>query len=384
MQKTADANDVKKYLNLFFNPFEYKNLPKTPTETSGQTALKHAGGLALGAGSLGLLLRYIKKAKDDAERTANSDKMKAYLAAKNPILSMDKSKRDKKKEEKLRRLGAETVNTESELLKRASEILKESYESPHGTGANANTLYKAWKGTTKQLGKISDKDVHPAHMAAAIIAALAGGYGGYKLGERQVERRTQNKLDEEISDRENEIDKLLLEEYNRVRQKTASEGYCTFEDLMTPFPTIEKEAMETALEKMANDATYEDFTTPTEGGSAVAQAAGDPVGTLGRGAASLYSLYAILTLAAGYKAARTYWDAKDPNRERIEQLKKVIDEKGKVKGTPSFIDLSPVEQQTQRKPKKTSVEMQAKRDNKNPSSKTTVDESDPYAKLLEG
>ena len=389
MQKTANATEIKKYLNLFFNPFEYKDLPRTPTETDTQSALKHAGGLALGYGSLGLLARYIKKSKDEADRTPNSEKMKAYLAAKNPILSMDKSRRDLKREEKIKRIGAEDVTTESELLKRASEIIKEAEEgvsgSPYGTGKN-DPMGDLWSGGTSALKKISDKDVHPSHMAAAVVAALVGGYGGYKVGERKIERNTQNKLDDEIAVRENEIDRLLLEEYKRLRHKTASQEYCTYEDLMTPLPSLDKEAIEGVLEKIAGgtDAGYDDFVAPTDPGSPMADMASDPLGTLGRGAASLYSLYAVLTLAASYKAARTYWDAKDPNRQRIEELKKVIDEKGKVKGAPSFIDLSPVEQQEQKKPKKTSVALQAQKDNKNPASKTTVDESDPYAKLLEG
>ncbi len=174
MQKTANATEIKKYLNLFFNPFEYKDLPRTPTETDTQSALKHAGGLALGYGSLGLLARYIKKSKDEADRTPNSEKMKAYLAAKNPILSMDKSRRDLKREEKIKRIGAEDVTTESELLKRASEIIKEAEEgvsgSPYGTGKN-DPMGDLWSGGTSALKKISDKDVHPSHMAAAVVAA---------------------------------------------------------------------------------------------------------------------------------------------------------------------------------------------------------------------
>jgi hypothetical protein len=148
-------------------------------------------------------------------------------------------------------------------------------------------------------------------------------------------------------------------------------------------PELNREEVHQILEKLASQqASFRDVGRSSS--SPEAAIAAEP-GRLIDAAGSLYSLYSIITLALGYKAARAYWDKTDPNRQRVDHLKSIIDEKGKVKGAPTFTDMSKIEQTTSPSRKKRhSVQIQEKKDNRNPASKTVVDDSDPYSQLLAG
>jgi hypothetical protein len=255
MNKQANADKIKKYLNLFLNPFEHQNLPRSREDKSFSTSLKHAGGLALGFGTLGVLARKMQAAKEKAERKESQEKIKAYIQAKNPIISLDESTRDPVRERKLKELGVKGIDTE--LIKSAA------------------------------VDPARNPKIHPSAQGLALLAALGGGYAGYRLADKKEDVELDAEIEERIAERENEIDRLLLEEYKRSRDKVASSD------------------------------RY-------EGGQGIVNKT-----------KSLYSLYAILAMAASYKAAKGHFDKKDPQRARMDELKKIMEEKSRIQGLRS-------------------------------------------------
>jgi hypothetical protein len=305
MDKKANTEKIKQYMNLLFNPLEHQNLPRAEGDKSLSTALKHAGGLAVGMGTLGVLARKLQAAKEKAERKESDNKIKAYVQSKNPVLSLDDSTRDPVRERKLKELGTKGLD---------STILKEAKVNP-----------------------FSNPKVHAMAPGLAALAALGGAYGGYRLADNAEDKKLESEIDEDVAERENQIDKLLLQEYLRKREKVAS------------------------ADKQKGQGLFNNVK-------------------------SMYMLYALLTMAGGYKASRSFFDAKDPNRQRMKELKKVMEEKGRVEGTPQFADLSKLPEQTApTRKKQSSVEIQKKEESKNPGSRDVpVDQDDPYANLLGG
>ena len=320
MLKNKEASAAQ-YANLLFNPFAFGkgDLPTTIDDTPTSKALKHAAGLAVGYGGLGMLMRYLKKIKDEADVTTTDTKMRDYIEAKNPILSLDPSTRDTKREQKERNIGVQrTVNDPTFSDKEASSKL---------------------------------------HPALAIAAALGAGYGGYRLADRKIDKDEQKEIDEQTAQDENKIDQLLYQEYVRSR----------------------------GLDKTAEQKPWYAPTVP-RGGSNPSNSAHYNPGTerVGAATASIYGVIALGLMALSHKAARSYMDNNDASRQRMKQLQKALEEKGKVRGAPRFADLSSFPG----KPGKTtsgshSVSLPRKSDNKNPAKSNAVkDDSDPYADLL--
>jgi hypothetical protein len=335
-----EANTAKQYANLMFNPFSIGNLPQTAGDSKTTTMAKHALGLTVGYGGIGLLARYAKHLKDKAQSTKSDERMKAFIGAHNPIVSLDPSTRDTKREEKERGIGVQETTEEVGLRKEAdgAEYMKQL-----------------------QRGK-----QHAMHPAVAIAAALAGGLGGYSLMDRKLDTDRNEDLEDQIETDENKIDKLLYEEYIKSRglDKTAEEDWIT-----------------------AGGHTYSSGKLPASEGTTLAGNAMDIVGDPAQGwslAKSTMGLVAMGLMALSYKASRNYMDENDPNRQRMKQLRSVIEEKGKVRSAPIFSDLSEFPE-APAKAKKTSsgTSLQRKSETKNPiKSATPADESDPYANLL--
>jgi hypothetical protein len=329
MNKESAAN-AQQYLNLLFNPFETENIPKSPGDTKLTTALKHGAGLTVGYGGLAMVLRYLKDLKERSEVTTDTEKMRSYIEAKNPILSLDGSTRDAKRERKEKDIGVQEVTSMPGISKTASAV-----------------------------GGMTSKDVSWMHPAIALAAMIGGGYGGYKLMDRKLDRQKNNEIQDEIEENENKIDKLLYEEYKRTR----------------------------GLDKMAY--TLGDAASDVKGRSNT-EAATDAMfspAKVGRMGASLYGIAALGLLTLAYKSSKDYMDENDPNRQRMSQLRKILDEKGKVRSAPKFADLSKLPKATGSAPKSSAsagVSLQRKSDNKNPikDSKAAVDETDPYAELV--
>jgi hypothetical protein len=323
MSNNTKEASAKQWANLFFNPLAFGkgDLPTTMGDTPTSTALKHAAGLGIGYGSVGMLLRYLKKLKDEADVTTTDEKMKAYIEAKNPILSLDPSTRDVKREAKEKSIGVQ----ETDVLKEAG-----------------------WTDPAKS----------PLHPALAIAAALAAGTGGWALADRKIDRKQQEDIDSEVAKEENKIDQLLYNEYLRTRG-------------------LEKSAKMTLGTELISE-TSAPLTTGTSSSH-------NPLITKGGAlATSVYGVVALGLMALAHKASRSYMDANDPNRQRMGQLRAALDEKGKVRGGTQFADLSDFSKASAPKPLKSSgVSLQRKSDSKNPAKDSkAVDPSDPYAELL--
>ena len=340
---------IKQYANLLFNPLEYDNLPVPAGTSPGVKALTHAGGLAVGYGGLGMLARQLIKAKEDEQRTKNQDKIKAYLKGKNQILSLDSSTRDSKTEDKLQATGASDTELLSGLSKDAA-------------------LDDIFTGTIDQGLAAASEGVEPLHGAGAIAAMLAGGYGGYKMMDNKIDTDLGEELEEGSIDTENNIDKLLLEEYKRVRQKEASQEEASLADMMSL----------TYTEKEATQATWQDNlgASGTRSGSKDFKITNAMVGA--------GSIYAIAAAAIAYNMSKNHADANDPRRRRMDALRQLMQNKGRIQGATTFTDMSKTDDlsaNAQPSKKTNSIDMPRKATS---ASKDipSADPTDPYAELL--
>lgn len=352
MNKKAN-NTVKQYANLFFNPLEYDNLPVPAGTSPLAKALTHAGGLAVGYGGLGALARKLLEDKETEQAHSDTDRLKAYLAGKNNILSLDSSTRDSKSEDKLQETGAEDLELTSELRKQANT-------------ADPNYIRSAIDQGTAAFSE----GVDPLHGAGAIAALLGGAYGGYKLMDNKIDTDKNKELKQEATEVENNVDKLLLEEYKRIRQKEASEEVATCEDIMA-LGSFDKTASSSVQDNLGAGGTQsggKDFSFT----NAAVGAAG---------------LYGIAALALSYKLSRAHSDANDPNRQRMKVLQQLMDNKGRIQGTTTFTDMSKdkdlnMSQNSQPSKTKTSVELPRKPATAASKDVPSADPTDPYAALL--
>jgi len=338
--KEASASQ---YANLFFNPFGHDNLPTTHNDTPTSKMVKHGLGLAVGYGGVGLLARYLVHMKNKAQATTSDEKMKSYIAAKNPILSIDPSTRDYKREAKEKEIGVQDVKEEGILEKSAEQLGGQVAENVNSFGADT------------ARGFMSGKQ-HDFHPALALAAALAGGVAGYSLMDKKLDTDTNKSLEDDIAVDENKIDKLLYDEYMKSRglNKQAREPW-------TPSSSQE----------------------PATHTGNIADAIRDPK-KIGNFMGSVAGLAALGIIALSYKASRDHFDESDPARQRLDKLKATLDEKGKMRGAPIFTDISEFPKGSSAKNGKGGgVGIQRKSENKNPvKDATPVDESDPYANLL--
>ena len=324
MSKNKEAS-VKQYANLFFNPFAFGegDIPTTARDTPTSTAVKHAAGLAVGYGGIGMLLRYLKKMKDEADVTTTDSKMRDYIEAKNPILSLDPSIRDTKTEQKEKGIGVQRTENDPTFM-----------------------------------GKEGSSAIHPA---LAIAAALTAGYGGYRLADRKIDRDEQREIDDQTAKDENKIDQLLYQEYVRSRG-------------------LDKVAVERGSVGGIK-AIEPSFSSEVSPGSPNYNPGVDKLTAT---TASIYGVIALGLMALSHKAARSYMDANDPSRQRMTALRSALSEKGKVRGAPKFADMSKFTGKAKSSPhKSSSVSLQRKSDTKNPATDAkAVDDSDPYSDLL--
>jgi hypothetical protein len=208
------------------------------------------------------------------------------------------------------------------------------------------------------MGKEGSSEIRPA---LAIAAALAAGYGGYRLADRKIDRDEQREIDDQTAKDENKIDQLLYQEYVRSRglDKVAKErGSVGGIKLIEPRPRSE------AYLGSSNYSPGWDKITSTT--------------------ASIYGVVALGLMALSHKAARNYMDSNDPSRQRMKELRSALSEKGKVRGAPKFTDMSKFKGKAKSSPhKSSSVSLQRKSDTKNPATDAkAVDDSDPYSDLL--
>jgi hypothetical protein len=297
----------------------------SPTNASPEKrALFHAGTLALGYGTLGFALRRIINKAEEEGRVEDASRLKAYVAARYPVVSPDPNLRDVKSEEKARALGVKPVE-----------------ESPELAFVQKGAAYKGES---------------PRHLALAAAATLAGGLGGWHLADFVSDTERREELDEAIAKKQNKIDKLVYKEYLRTRGLEDPMDKKAAEEMLEEFAMIEKEA-----EGIFADVRHD--------------------------VKSWWLLYAAATAVLGYKGAKAYFDKMDPNRKRIKELQEIAREKAKVKDAPVLMDESAfpeLEGAVKAKGggrKLQSVGLPGKEQTKAPREALT-DPKDPYANLL--
>ena len=336
------SNEASKYLNLLFNPFEYENLPKSKGETPFETGVKHAVGLTAGYGSIGMLMRYLHKMKTEASVTKNDKKMRSYINAKHPILSLDNSTRDLKTEQKEKGTGVRTVDEIPGLNKQAD--LRKAVSG-------------LWGGMNEGTSRLMSTNKDSLHPALALAAVLGGGGLGWSLAGNKITKDTNKELDNNIDENENAVDKLLYEEYIKTRG-------------LDKFAATDQEVYNRHSGQVPASATGN-----------ILEALKDPT-KLSAGAASAYSIAALGLTYLAYKTSKGYTDSIDEDRSRMKQLKNILSEKGKVRNAPKFYDMTSFPDKGSAVPKSNSVTIQRKSENTNPSKDTSVDQDDPYANLL--
>ena len=170
-------------LNTLFNPFERERIFYPPDSTPLSKALYHSGGLAVGYGGLGLVLRKVIQAHQGEKTQKTMKKLKAFSSARYPTLSIDPYLNDEAQEKELENLGV----PELPVLKAAN-------------------------------------DTSTMHMALAAAAVVAAGYGGWRLADYHSDKERGEQLDDRILKTRNLIDKMVFDEIQRTRgpQKAAA------------------------------------------------------------------------------------------------------------------------------------------------------------------
>jgi len=293
-QKKAAKDDMARVLNTFFNPVAFDRTIVSPDASPTKKALLHAGGLGIGYGGLAFVLRKLHKLKEAEELGINQELQrrradaKAYSSGKYPTFTIDPDAADLEEEEAL----------EDRLL---GEGQKE-----------ASGLLQGVAGTTGRfLDDISSGKHDPAHLALATAAVFAATAGGWRLADYAEDAQRREQLDTSIASTKNKVDKMIHEEYERVKgmgsQKKAADTIHAAD--------IEKQ----------NPSIGDTLTSPTRYPQAVA---------------NFWWLWATFAFAFSYKAMKTYSDKQDPARGRMKDLKKLMSSRQKQTGAPVILDAS--------------------------------------------
>ena len=320
---------LNRVINTLFNPLEYQNILQPTNSTPLSKGMHHAGALALGYGGLGLVLRkLLSKGTGVPDKAA----LQAQVAARFPTLSMDPNLDDEEEEQKIRELG---------LTKGAAE-----------------------DGAVKQLFTGSQ---HGAHPGMAILGALAGGTIGYKLSDFLEDRKREAELDKSIAQQQNEIDKLLHEEYVRTRglspKVAADGGVVTPESLNKRFPNSSGGAGEIP-------------------GSEAPLWVGNPL-NWPKAISTTYWMWVLAATAMGYQASKKYMNSTDPARKRMKQISDIARQRAKVTQAPHLIDESDFGDPLKSPPKDRPSPVTSTAVQTLPTGPATVSEDDPYKGLLQ-
>jgi len=321
--------------------------------------MHHMGGLALGYGGLALVARKLLQMQAEKARSKDDDKLRSYVRAKHPTLSLDPI------------LG----NLEEESEQEAPGITeKERFpELPKVAGLTGSSIGDS---VTRAGGSVVKNQItgnqDPAHLAFAVAAALAGGVGGWKLADYLADKKRKTELDSRIAGASDRIDKLLYESMN---QKKAGGSFSI------------KDAPNMSIPSSAD-------------------AAGNPGGGFGylanprnllHGGQIAWWMWAVASFALAYKAAKGFGDNKDPNRRRVKELQEIASDRAKMKAAPVLMEMSTVPARPSVKTRRVASE---NIDPKTPTaapaqvppagdvdkemgkSAPVVDKNDPYAHLL--
>jgi hypothetical protein len=349
LEKTAALNSefLVRLFHSLFNPFARKQRLQLGNSKPWKGMLAHVGTLAVGYGSLGLVLRKVVQSTQKSKELETMGKLKAFSAARNPTLSIDPYLDDEEQEKGLENLGIPELPS----LKAA------------GTDAGLPDKYAApeWETTP--------------YLALTAAAVIASGYGGWRLMDYLEDRKREKKLDKGILKTKNMIDKMVFDELQRTRspQKAAA-----LVEAGTDAGLPDKYA-ETSYDSRVGD-----------GGEPADSPRRDWFSTLKRwteglthGAASMYLVYAAATFALSYAAGKRYADNRDENRKRLKDLENVSEERAKVHEAPMLLDESADFSSFMGSPESPKSKTTEAVPVQGVKTKTPVDATDPYASILQ-
>ena len=300
IQKQANKDDMVRLLNTFFNPVAFDRTIVSPDASPTKKALLHAGGLGVGYGGLAFLLRKLHKLKESEMLGINQELSKkdtaAYTSGKYPTLSIDPDVSDIDEEEALK----------ERLLLGGGDVSEQKQ-------ANSSFMADGISGATGQfLHDISSKKHDSAHLALATAAVFAATAGGWRLADYLEDAERRSRLDESIADTKNKVDKMIYDEYKRVKgtpgQKVASGDSVFAEEITSQIPS-----------------SRDTLTSPSRYPKAFA---------------NFYWLWATFAFAFSYKAMRSFSDKNDPARKRMKELKSLMSQRQKMTGSPVLLDAS--------------------------------------------
>jgi hypothetical protein len=357
LEKTAvkTGDFLTRLFNTLFNPFARKNILTPPNATAWTGALHHAGGLAVGYGGLGLLVRKVVQSSQESKTQETLQRLRAFSAARNPTLSIDPDLDDEEQEKELENLGIPDL-----------PVLK-------AAGSDAFKFFNPFSRITKRE---ATGDHDPAHMALALSAVIAAGYGGWKLQDYIGDQGREKDRDTRVSNMRNLIDKMLFEEVQRTRlpQKAAA--------FVAASQFLEKEGRDFIT---SSSQQSKDFSSSGQGGASLGSAVGSVVGSPIRTIETLWWLWATAAFALSYAASKRFADKADPNRVRLKEIENIAKERAKVQDAPVLLDESsfsgaPVLKGSPEPPKPRSIAAVPVQGVK---TKTPVDATDPYASILQ-
>ena len=264
-----------------------------------ERAVRHSAGIGMGFFALTLLAKQLIDKTHAHKHNQFQDKIKSFVDARYPVISPELSQTGGKREEELANLGVPTVEELESLDKNASDEdtpskIREAFDkflNPIPTDPSKPLTVSNFADA------LGSRQIHPAHIAMTLAAALAGSYGGVKLGQKLSASSEESSLDKRIARARNDLDILLHAEYRRTRD----------------------------LDKTAKDNPYgveeDDRSRILKGLSAIPK---------------LYLLYVAGIGALAYATSKKYMDMNDPNRARIKALQDIAKERARMNLAPQI------------------------------------------------
>lgn len=291
--------------NTLANPLATQDISRAPGDTQGAADAKHLAALVTVYGALGLggKMVFDKLTRPSQVDTAESDKrIRSALDARTP--SMQESDPDRL---------APVANVIDEATKRRKAIAEAAQAQP------PPELEKAAADDGGSLGAFFT----PALKIAGASAAL---YGGTQLADHLRGKSEKERLEEEIEAKKKRIDNSFLREYLLNRYPELEQSPDTVEALQGT--SIEKAAAaQLALKDIPSN-----------------NAPGPNTDNISDTAKGVYALYALTTGALAHKASKDFSDNRDPERQKIKALRKVLEDRARV-SSPAEMMAPPAEMQ---------------------------------------
>jgi hypothetical protein len=266
-----------------------------------ERAVRHSAGIGMGFFALTLLAKQLIDKTHAHKHNEFQDKIKSYVDARYPVIAPEMSQTGGKNEEALAALGVPKVEDLEALEKHAEDTVDKPSKIREAFDKFLNPIPT---DPTRPLsvGNFADafgsRQVHPAHIAMTLAAALGGSYGGIKLGQKLTASSEESHLDKRIARARNELDILLHDEYRRTRG-------------------LDKNASTENVYGVEDD----DRSRLLKGMTALPK---------------LYLLYAAGIGALSYATAKKYMDMNDPNRARIKALQEIAKDRARMNLAPQI------------------------------------------------